>query len=152
MEQVGTPMDLYDNPDDVFVAGFIGSPKMNFLFAQLTGRGPSGEAIVALPSLGGVTLAIPLRNPASSLPEKLVAGVRPECFHADPSGMGVAVSQRADAIELFGNVSFVHSYAEGRDDIVAEWRGPVRPAIGDVVFLWLDPSRCMLFDAAGPRL
>jgi lactose/L-arabinose transport system ATP-binding protein len=152
VEQVGTPMDLYDNPDNVFVGGFIGSPKMNFLSAQLTGRGPSGEAIVTLPSLGGVSLAIPLRNPASSLPQKLLAGVRPECFHAEPSGTGVAVSLRADAIELFGNVSFVHSYAEGQDDIVAEWRGPVRPVIGDVVPLWLDPSRCMLFDAGGPRL
>lgn len=152
VEQAGTPMELYDNPDNMFVAGFIGSPKMNFLPAQLAGRGPSGEAVVSLPSLGSVTLSIPLRNPNATLPERLMAGVRPECFHPYTSGNGVAVSLRADAIEMFGNVSFVHSYRDGQDDIVAEWRGPFRPSAGDVIPLWLELPRCMLFDASGPRL
>ena len=145
-------MTLYEDPDNRFVAGFIGSPRMNFLPARVMGRGDAGEAVVSVPGLGGLAVRAMPRNPAVPLPEQVILGVRPEHIRADQPPGGVPISFRVEAVEQFGNVSLLHASAEGSDGLVAEWRGPGRPAAGDTLPLFLDTARCMLFDPAGPRL
>src|SRR5690606_2451367 len=78
IEQVGTPLELYDQPANLFVAGFIGSPAMNMLSGSL-----DGSAFVAADGsridLGTV--------PANSSGRPVTLGVRPEHFHLDPDGV-----------------------------------------------------------------
>src|SRR5476649_998 len=74
-EQIGTPMDVYDRPASVFVAGFIGSPAMNFLAGKV---GEGGRA-VELAATGGVKVNLPLNGPTSAAPGTPVSvGIRPE--------------------------------------------------------------------------
>ena len=72
IEQVGAPLELYDNPANQFVAGFIGSPRMNFLAAESLGQGR-----FRLLNQGGAEIALPLRAPLAA-GEAAVVGIRPE--------------------------------------------------------------------------
>ena len=78
VEQVGTPLTLYDDPDNLFVAGFIGSPRMNFLSGAVRGR-DGARAQVQLTSFGDVTIAVPLTG---DLPigKAVTVGIRPGAF------------------------------------------------------------------------
>jgi multiple sugar transport system ATP-binding protein len=153
VEQVGAPMELYANPDNLFVAGFIGSPKMNFVPATLLGRGANGSALVSIPSLGIAEMAIAPRNGAADLPAGILIGIRPEHFRTDnAAGTAIPVSLRCDVTEQLGNVSYLYSQRDGDDSLIAEWRRPDRPQPGSHVSLWIDPADCLLFDPIGPRL
>src|SRR5215218_7531455 len=82
VEQIGAPLDLYDRPDNLFVAGFIGSPAMNFVKGHLEGGG--------FVAAGG--LRLPLRSaPAASDGKSAIYGIRPEHFRLMPDGMPVEV-------------------------------------------------------------
>jgi sn-glycerol 3-phosphate transport system ATP-binding protein len=101
--QVGTPLDIYEHPATQFVAGFIGSPAMNFLNARLD---PSGES-VEIP--GNVKL--PLAN--GSLPEhagrEVILGIRPE--HFEPAHDGAAtLDLTVDHVELLGADTLVYGH------------------------------------------
>src|SRR5579871_2546924 len=82
VEQIGAPLDLYDRPDNVFVAGFIGSPAMNFLRGSVEGGSFRAEGGEALPLPGA-------RNGSEGRPA--VYGVRPEHFQLSPSGLPAVV-------------------------------------------------------------
>ena len=152
VEQAGPPMDLYENPDNRFVAGFIGSPRMNFLPARVMAREGQADAVVSVPSLENLMLKVPLRNPSATPSGEVILGIRPEHLSPEAAPGAVPVRFRIEAVEQFGNVSLLHAPAVAGDGIVAEWRGAGRPAKGDVVPLFIDPLRAMLFDPAGPRL
>src|SRR5690606_8747034 len=74
VEQVGTPLELYDNPDNLFVAGFIGSPRMNFIRAQA-----QSDGTITLPDFENAAVPVTLKQ---SLPpgDDLLIGIRPEHF------------------------------------------------------------------------
>ena len=78
IEQTGTPEALYADPDNVFVAGFIGSPRMNLLPARVTGWTASGRVAVDVPGLGVQGLEVRPRGPVGDVPEEVVLDVRPE--------------------------------------------------------------------------
>jgi len=152
VEQAGSPMELYENPDNRFVAGFIGSPRMNFLPARVSGRGPSGDAAVRVQALGELSMQVSVRNRDGELPEDVIVGIRPEHFRSDPAPSAVPVQFRVEAVEQFGNVSLLHAQGGEGDGLVAEWRGRGSPARGEAVPLFIEQSRAMLFDTAGSRL
>ena len=81
VEQIGSPLDLYDNPANIFVAGFIGSPAMNFLPGRVNGAGISVG--------GGIDLPNPAKNLAAG--REVVIGVRPEHLSVDARGVPVEV-------------------------------------------------------------
>ncbi len=84
VEQVGAPLDLYDRPDNLFVAGFIGSPAMNFLKGKVAGESFRTD--------GGLTLPLPSRGarPADGMPA--VYGLRPEHVQLSATGVPVEVA------------------------------------------------------------
>ena len=139
IEQVGAPLDLYRDPDNRFVAGFIGSPSMNFLSASVTGKG------VDVPALGRVV------NVAAALPAagtEVLLGIRPE--HLGIEGTG---SFEVDLTEALGGVSYAHLTARTGEKIIVEERGDERVRTGTRADVRFDPSRAYLFDAAsGARL
>jgi multiple sugar transport system ATP-binding protein len=111
LQQVGTPQELYNKPDNVFVAGFIGSPAMNFFEVTVAGEGDT----LYLDSTG---FHLPVPEPqAASLKshsgKKLTLGIRPEDIHAKeylPAGISASavVSAKIDVTEMMGNELFVY--------------------------------------------
>ena len=141
IEQVGAPLELYRNPDNRFVAGFIGSPAMNFLAAKV-----EADGVVAVPAVkSSVRVEAPL--PAQGSPVTL--GIRPEHLEIDPAGDTL----RVELTEALGGVSYCHAVADSGEQMIVEERGDARSEPGARVGLRFDPSRALVFDAeSGARL
>jgi ABC-type sugar transport system ATPase subunit len=137
VEQVGTPLDLYNRPANPFVAGFIGSPRMN-LFA---GRVVSGGE-VEVPGMGMVTVPARLEPGA-----RVTLGIRPEHIVA---GEGPnPVTGRVAAVEQLGASSTIRL---GSPELVALVSGQTALRDGDAATLSLPPEAVHVFDEAGRRL
>jgi lactose/L-arabinose transport system ATP-binding protein len=135
IEQFGSPMDLYRDPDNKFVAGFIGSPAMNFMDGVL-GEGGS----VTVPALQR-DVATGVNGVAGA---KVSYGIRPEHITIDPAGS----THKVDMTESLGGISYAYLVADTGERIVVEERGDVRSKDGDVVGLSFEDSRSYVFDAA----
>ncbi len=144
--QVGTPQVLYDTPLNRFVAGFIGSPSMNFVEVTVEGSGDSARLI------GPGDWAVPtpprLRGVAGDIAgRKLVAGFRPEHLDIGEAGGDTAGFRgRADVVEYLGNEELLHVNAADQDIVaIVDSEHRVRP--GDIVNFVLPLSKLHLFDA-----
>jgi multiple sugar transport system ATP-binding protein len=143
LQQVGTPQELYDHPDNRFVAGFIGSPSMNFLEVDVT---RTGDAV----QLKGDGIDIPLPDryrPGFSkfTGNKLVAGVRPEHLDVNEAGPSGTLSGNADVVEYLGNEELIH-LSVGGHDIVALIGSEHRVRPGDDLSLRISLEKVHLFD------
>ncbi len=143
VEQIGTPMEIYDRPATEFVASFVGTPSMNLLPARIAkAAGPYAAA-----SLPGDAL-VATRLPASALPEgagcKL--GVRPESVSVCAPGEGQA-DARVRLVERLGDRTLLYVALADGTPLVAEDAGRSRVAMGDVVGLRIAPSAVHLFAA-----
>lgn len=138
VQQVGAPLDVYDRPSNKFVAGFIGSPAMNFVQGEVNASGVN---------VAGTHIALPF----GQLPEqgrKVWLGVRPEHLAIDPSG----VRAKVEVVEPLGHGTMLHVTAFGvRWVVLDSGRSLVRA--GDQLGLRIDPQRMHLFDhESGLRL
>ena len=127
-------MELYRNPDNKFVAGFIGSPSMNFLNGTVSG----GK--VDVPALGravSVSATLPPEGTA------VILGVRPEHIMVGSADQGATVN----LAEALGGVSYTHLTAPTGEHIIVEERGDERGREGDTVAVSFEEARAMVFDA-----
>ncbi|HYT96925.1 MAG TPA: sn-glycerol-3-phosphate import ATP-binding protein UgpC [Casimicrobiaceae bacterium] len=140
-EQIGTPMDVYEDPQTMFVAGFIGSPAMNFM----TGKA-AGDGVVALDH-GGTARA----NARIEGGRTITIGIRPEHFR--PSGTSDAyVTGPVEMVEQLGADTLIH-IGHGKELVIARIPHGVYPEIGATFSVTADPTRVFLFDAAsGARI
>jgi lactose/L-arabinose transport system ATP-binding protein len=134
IEQVGAPLDLYRDPDNRFVAGFIGSPAMNFLKASVT---PDGLHVPAL----GRSVEVAQKLPTEGT--DLILGIRPEHIDVKRNEGGL----QAELSEALGGVSYLHLGTHTDERIIAEERGDDRAREGEQVDITFEPRRAMLFDA-----
>ncbi|MBW4710149.1 sn-glycerol-3-phosphate ABC transporter ATP-binding protein UgpC [Roseobacter sp. YSTF-M11] len=133
IEQVGAPLELYRDPDNKFVAGFIGSPAMNFLEGTVT------EGGVEVPGLGR-TVPVDVTLPAKGT--AVILGIRPE--HLDVHiGQGAL---KAELSEALGGVSYLHLDTPTGERIIVEERGDERANEGDTVDVTFEARRAMLFE------
>ena len=139
VEQVGKPLELYHDPDNRFVAGFIGSPAMNFVAATVVSDG-----LAEAPGLGG-TVPTGAHLPAAG--SKVEVGLRPQHLRI-VSGE----THRVEMTEALGGVSFIHVSAATGEKLVIEAKGDVTPAIGTMVGLAYDAGDALFFAADGQRL
>ncbi len=145
LQQVGAPQVLYDTPINRFVAGFIGSPSMNFVEVHVDGTGADARLV------GTADWSIPLpdryREAAAPRAGKtLVAGFRPEHLDVGEGSSGVGAFQtRADVVEYLGNEELLHVTAADQD-IVAIVSSEHRIKPGDIVNLALPLEKLHLFD------
>ncbi|WP_372571924.1 ABC transporter ATP-binding protein [Ruegeria jejuensis] len=140
IEQVGAPLELYRNPDNRFVAGFIGSPSMNFLDCDVV------DGKLTHPALSA-PLDPPAPIPAGA--SKITLGLRPEHIGLDRSGDALSV----DLTEALGGVSYSYLTAANGDKLIVEERDDERSAEGSRVSLTLRPERAMIFDSeSGARI
>ncbi|WP_454856975.1 ABC transporter ATP-binding protein [Rhizobium binxianense] len=149
IEQIGAPLDLYDDPANQFVAGFVGSPKMNFLKAEVV-EAQAGEAVVTLAGDSNVRLRVTLSDRAVSPGMPVTLGIRPEHFR--DAGQGDAdLAVAVDVAEHLGNTSYIYATL-GDEQLIIE-RPESRMAAGsDRLIVSLPASRTFLFDDAGKRL
>jgi lactose/L-arabinose transport system ATP-binding protein len=148
VEQVGRPIDLYEDPDNLFVAGFIGSPKMNFVPAAVQTVG-NGQATVIATSLGPTPIAVRLRGGAAKPGEDATLGFRPEHTEIGDDG---AVGGRVRVVEQLGSVSYVYADAAGGAAVTLEQRRHSGLTPGQAVRFSLEADRLFLFDKDGERL
>ncbi|CUH46873.1 ABC transporter ATP-binding protein [Ruegeria atlantica] len=140
IEQVGAPMDLYRDPDNRFVAGFIGSPAMNFLDCDIV------DGKVSHPALSE-PLDVPVNVPAGM--SKVTLGIRPEHITVDRAGDTCTV----DLTEALGGVSYTYLLTPNGDKLIVEEREDQRSKQGERIGLSVRPERAMLFDPeTGHRL
>ena len=148
VEQAGKPIDLYENPSNMFVAGFIGSPKMNFLPARIVSAG-DGKALVEAPELGPGQFAVALRGPGASLGAAATLGFRPE--HAD-IGAGTGAPGTVKVVEQLGSVSYLYVEMQGGASVTVEQRRLTSIRPGDTISIVPETAHLMLFGADGARI
>ncbi|WLD98992.1 ABC transporter ATP-binding protein [Agrobacterium leguminum] len=140
IEQQGTPLELYDRPVNRFVAGFIGSPAMNFIPATVS---PDGASLQLVFGEGEPQQSI--GNPASLPPGKdVIVGIRPE--HIRPAAAtGAALTLPVSAVETTGSATFLTTGTSTELVIAVQGRSAVKA--GETIGLDIDPSDMHLFDA-----
>jgi multiple sugar transport system ATP-binding protein len=148
VEQVGTPLELYHHPRNLFVAGFIGSPKMNFIEATATGI-DHGRATVSLP--GGSTVTVPVQAAGMAPGAKVTLGVRPEHV-VDPDYGDATLDGQVFVVERLGGETYCYVKIDGGQTIVARADGntPIRP--GQSLRIGVQSDTCHLFDSDGIAL
>lgn len=147
IEQVGRPMELYGNPANQFVAGFIGSPKMNFIEAQVLDI-TEGTARVRAVTLGSEVLLVQGVRQSAAPGSRVILGFRPE--HVLMGDEGIA--SRVEFVEQLGHVAYCYIRAQNGARVVSEQRGPSAVTPGAIVNLLPDPQCSFLFSESGARL
>lgn len=140
IEQVGKPIALYEDPDNLFVAGFIGSPKMNFLDA-IAGETKQDGVLIDIPGLGIQVVKNLVTSVASGTPLKI--GIRPEDMSAD--GMEKA-SFKIDLIENLGGQTFVYATSADSTPFTLDGRDFRTSAIGEIITAGFHSEKLVVFD------
>ncbi len=150
IEQVGTPLELYTRPDNKFVAGFIGSPQMNFLDARVLDTDGS-SAMVAVEGAQGGPIAVPLRGGVSVDKGQVVTlGIRPEHLLAAPTGSGLEV--QIEVVENLGGMAYAYGKSAAGQDVILKSESEAPPSFGTTVTAQLNQTYCHLFDQHGATL
>ncbi len=147
-DQIGTPMDVYDRPASVFVAGFIGSPSMNFLAAKVS----AGGKAVEIAGLGVSGVALPLARPTSAPGGTAVAlGIRPEHLLPAPDG---PLEFTIELAEPLGADTLLHGhFGDARELVTVRQGGHVLAKLGDKRRFAADSGNLHLFDSqTGKRI
>ena len=141
VEQLGTPIELYEHPRTLFVAGFIGSPAMNVMTARIDADGTAVE----LP--GGDRLALPDGQFRAQAGRTVTLGVRPEHLEPAEDGQGVA-HMTVGLVEQLGADTLIHGhFGSDRTDLTVRLQGIARLQPGEALPLTVSPAHLHLFDA-----
>jgi multiple sugar transport system ATP-binding protein len=150
IEQVGTPMELYHMPVNKFVAGFIGSPKMNFIAGTLASATPT---LATLRVDKGATLQVAADATALPAGAKVTLGIRPEHVQATPNETANAVKAHIQLAEHLGDTIYLHALLSGATETFTVRTEPDNPLdTGDMAWLAFPPKRCFLFTEQGMTL
>ncbi|MBA4343849.1 MAG: ABC transporter [Methylibium sp.] len=151
IEQVGTPLELYEHPANLFVAGFIGSPKMNFIEAELA-EASAQQALLRLRD--GTLLRACVDASRAQVGDKLTLGVRPE--HIRLGGEANTVRSSVSFVECLGSATFAYCSFPGTDEPLTcqfEGRnGHDRVRSGDALQLLIPAEAAYVFDAQGQAM
>jgi multiple sugar transport system ATP-binding protein len=168
LQQVGSPAELYEKPDNLFVAGFIGSPAMNFMPAELT------DGRLKLP-FGEVSLSEEIRSRLGSRSGRVIAGIRPESFEdaalvGEAKDRGTTFQAKIDLVESMGSELYAYFKVEsdrvesehlqdlaedaGGADLPQSEEGQIVARLdagsgvkrGEPAELWVDTTRVHLFE------
>jgi multiple sugar transport system ATP-binding protein len=147
LQQIDTPQQLYDFPDNLFVAGFIGSPSMNFFNGVVTQEG--GDLIV---DLGSFKVKVPEHRQEVYqylVGQEVILGIRPEDIHnpdyAPPSIIAESVQAKVDVTELMGNEIFLY-LVNGEHNFVARVDPRTRVEMGDEITVTFNMNNMHIFD------
>ncbi len=154
IEQVGTPHELYNRPANLFVAGFLGTPKMNFIPGEVTAAGGQ-QVSVRLP--GGAVVDVAADGSALQAGGQVTLGIRAEHMSLRAAGAGGtenSVAVTVGHVEYLGDQTIVYANVDGMPEMIAA-RVPSEAAplqAGAHASIHLPPARCLLFNSAGQAL
>jgi multiple sugar transport system ATP-binding protein len=149
VEQIGAPLELYRAPANRFVAGFIGSPQMNFLRGRIVSSSANAVRVVLDAVLGNAEgTAVPLRFGDGAASGSVHVGIRPEHV-ALQSGSGVAIDlpMTVERIEQLGSTSFLYCACANGDRLTVQAHGPVDQEVGTTIIGHLPATAVHLFSA-----
>jgi multiple sugar transport system ATP-binding protein len=133
LQQVAPPREIYDQPVNMYVAGFIGSPRMNFLPVTVSDHHAKASAFeLEMPKAPGL--------------EHGILGIRPEDFLPNVSDGGTAIDLKVEVLEVLGADQFLYGKV-GADDLTARVDPHLKVSVGDSVRLGVNMRRLHLFDA-----
>jgi multiple sugar transport system ATP-binding protein len=150
VEQIGTPLELYNRPDNRFVAGFIGSPQMNFLSGRIAAVHDAGARIAldAAPQAAS-DATLPLRGPRATAQQRVLLGIRPEHVTlGTPAGDSLRVTATVDRIEQLGAASFLYCSLSSGERLTVHAAGQVSYASGEQIAVNLPVTATHVFDAS----
>ncbi len=143
VSQKGSPMELYSNPSNLFVGGFIGSPKMNFVDSKiLSATNDSTEIDI----FGTSKITIPKTSSKSSNGDSVTLGIRPEHLLVNQDG-DASWESKVFVVEKLGSGTFLYLEKDG-EPLVVETEGDSNIKVGDTVKVGFTASRCQLFDSS----
>ena len=156
IQQIGTPQEVFDHPANLFVAGFIGTPQMNFFEGELL-QDEDGYSI----TVEGQPMALPLekqnRLAAGSVqPQKIKAGVRPDYLY--PAGDGKGLAAKVEVTEMMGSEVHVHCSVDGKEAVLIvptvnkDGRHFQPPGVGEQISIGFRAELCHLFGEDGRNL
>jgi multiple sugar transport system ATP-binding protein len=149
VEQVGAPLDLYHCPANLFVAGFIGSPRMNFLQGQVVSAS-SGAGIIKLS--GGALLSAAVDAGELKTGDPVTVGIRPDDVTLD-RGEANQLPVRLRHVEHTGDATVLYTDMDGiTDPFVVRWPGSFSADRGSTLFLRVKNTACHVFDSEGIAL
>jgi multiple sugar transport system ATP-binding protein len=137
LQQVASPREIYDDPANMYVAGFIGSPKMNFIPVTVSGKTAKASGFsLELPKAPGI--------------EKGVMGIRPEDLTEVPHEGFPQIEMNVEVVEVLGSDQFLYGKVGG-DEMIARLDPQFKVAVGDKVRLHVNLRRLHLFDVGSER-
>ncbi|AHG47555.1 ABC transporter ATP-binding protein [Rhizobium leguminosarum bv. trifolii CB782] len=146
IEQVGAPLDLYNNPANRFVAGFIGSPKMNFLKARIEQVGETETSI----HVCGNSVHLPRRLKGEA-GQEVTFGIRPE--HLSLAEGAITLSTvNVDLVENLGGATMLYTTTPDNQLLTVALDGQQKVERGTNVTTFFDPVRCHVFDGSGKTI
>ena len=148
VEQVGSPLELYHRPRNTFVAGFIGSPKMNFIKTTAS-PAASGMVKVALP--GGISISLRAGGAKIAKDQNVTLGVRPEHLITG-GGAASTIAGKVRLAEYLGSESMFYVSLVDGTDLSVKADGLAKAAPGSNLQIGLNAASCHLFDEAGKTL
>jgi multiple sugar transport system ATP-binding protein len=143
IQQVAAPLELYNRPVNLFTAGFIGSPAMNFVSGRIEERG-DGWWFTEKAATGGWSFALP--RALARRPAEVVLGLRPESISLASSGSAMALPAQVELSEPMGAETYLHLRTPGHG-LVARIPPGIAHAPGEQVSVTFDAARARLFDA-----
>ncbi len=144
VSQKGSPMNLYNNPDNLFVGGFIGSPKMNFIDSKILSKSSKSSEVDIM---GTGKLNVPKISENIKEGDSIKIGIRPE--HLILNGKIDSLwESKVFVVEKLGSGTYLYLEKEG-DPLVVQTDGDTNIKVGDTVKIGFDPFRCHLFDNKG---
>ena len=145
IEQVGSPREIYENPANSFVAGFIGSPRMNLLKAKRVGR----QSL----TLAGAMIEAPFPTDIDDAEEEITLGIRPEHLtvcHETLTGRSLAAT--VDFSEYLGGTQYLYCQLADGQAVTVEYRSSVPVRSADPIVLSWSPQMTHMFNGAGMRI
>ena len=144
VEQVGSPLELYQHPANLFVAGFIGSPRMNFIEATLSASNGNTCSV----TLGeNQTITLPFDTQRASVGAKLMLGVRPEDLNNEQGDFDLPLS--VEVTERLGGTTYLYGNCSGVSNFVVQRNGTDTTTTGQHINVAVNANNTYLFDTDG---
>jgi len=149
VQQVDTPQHIYEHPINIFVAGFIGSPQMNFIDAKVVENGGSISLLVE-----GDTIPLPqdkaeVVKKGGYVGKEVIMGIRPENIDEDPEFLekhkDAVIEAKVEVTELMGSETYIY-LAKGKANLTARVAGTSKAKPGDVMKIGMNTSKIHVFD------
>jgi multiple sugar transport system ATP-binding protein len=158
-QQVGSPQQLYDRPQNVFVARFIGSPGMNILPTQLVDK---GDGVLGI-ELGAQQIVFPVAGPRYSKLKQYIGqdvrvGLRPEAFGSSQTATSIGVETGVEAVEFLGHETLAYLSLPGGEQmrngqqLIARLPGRLERRGGEKAIFYTEPDALYFFDQTGRNI